>query len=260
VRALYDDRNVRRVVALGVLHGAGLAPYRTALDPAAARGAREEAFALVSGAFLVSGEAIATAFGALPLLAGDEADGVRVDRTGLLKAEFSLDTFASILRAAADALGRPPLPILPLYVGMTRNPTTGSFGVAERVADWVRRHADAATAVVATGDLVHYGSAYGGAWASDDARSAAALERLLRSEVERALGLAFAERDWEQAYRLSNERIRNDQREMLAVLSAYLGEGASASVLAFELSDYSKILAAASPCVVASALVDYRRK
>ncbi len=258
-RALYDDRGVERVLALGVLHGGGLDVYRTALDDQASPTQRAAAFRVVGGAFLPVGRALETTYGSLPGWSPPaEAEEVRRDRDGLLGSEFSLDTFASVLRVAADALGRPPLPLLPLFIGMTRDPVSGSFKVARAVGDWIRSCADASTAVVATGDLVHYGTAYGGAWAPGSPASRDALEGVLRPDVERALAAAFVDRNWEEAYRLSRDRLGNDQREMLAVVSSYLGPGASASLLSFDLSDYSEILGVAPPCFVASALAEFR--
>jgi hypothetical protein len=258
-RALYDDRTVERILALGVLHGGGLEAYRTALDSAAPADRRAAGFTIVRGALLPSERDVKTPFGALPVWDVAPTSAVRADRVGLLAAEFSLDTFHAILRAAADALGRPPLPVLSVYVGMTRDPVSGSFGTAEAVADWMRACVDPSTAVVATGDLIHYGAAYGGAWAPGNPVTRNALEQALRPDVERALAAAFGSRDWDAAYRLSRERLGNDQREMLAVLSSHLGPRASASLLSFDLSDYSEILDVAPPCVVASALAAYDR-
>ncbi len=259
-RALYDDRGIERVLALGVLHGGGLDVYRAALDPGAPAGRRTEAFTIMRGAFLPREAAVETPFGMLPTWGAEETDAVRIDDAGLLTAEFSLDTFQSVLRVTADRLGRSPLPVLSAYVGMTRDPVSGSFDAATAVAEWIRACADSSTAVVATGDLVHYGSAYGGAWVPQNPQSIEALSRVLKPEVERALAAAFIDRDWETAYRLSRDRLGNDQREMLAVLSATLGSSVSFSLLSFDLSDYAEILGVAPPCVVASALAAYERR
>ena len=259
VRALYEDRSVERVLALGVLHSGGLEINRTALDAAAPPARRREAFGIVRGAFVSCENVAETPFGRVPTWNAPETSEVRTDSAGLLAAEFSLDTFQGVLRVAADAFGRRPLPALSVYVGMTRDPVSRSFEAAEAVADWIRGTADGSTAVVATGDLVHYGTAYGGAWAAGNPLSNEELEEVLRPDVERVLATAFVERNWEEAYRLSHERLGNDQREMLAALSSYLGAGAPPRLLSFELSDYAAILGADPPCVVASALAAYER-
>ncbi len=259
VRALFDAR-VRRILALGVLHSSGLDAYRAALDEAAAPDRRAAAFRQVRGAFLPPNRSCETSYGAVPAwIPGEDLDCVRVDRTGLLASEFSLDTFLALDAAAADALGRPAIPVLPAYVGMMRDPQTGSFAAAEAFAGWIKRHVDDETAVVATGDLVHYGSAYGGAWLPGNPETPESLRLALLPEVERTLRAGLVERDWEEAYRRSRSRIGNDQREILPVLSALLGAGATFSFFSFELSDYAAILDAAPPCVVASALVEFGR-
>ncbi len=259
-RALFDDSTVERVLALGVLHASGLDAYRMALDERATPAARGAGFEVVRGAFFSAGRALETAFGRVPQWdASARSDEVRSDQA-MLRAEFSLDTFAGVLRVAADAVGRPPLPVLPIFIGMTRDPVSGAFAVAEAVADWMRSCVDSRTAVVATGDLVHYGTAYGGAWIDGNPLSGETIAGVLRPEVERTLRAAFVARDWDGAYRQSREILGNDQREMLAVLSSYLGPGASAAILTFDLSDYSSILGVESPCFVASALAAYRRR
>jgi predicted class III extradiol MEMO1 family dioxygenase len=260
VRALYESRGIERVLALGVLHSGGLDVYQTALDERVELERRALAFRAVRGAFLPAGDSLETTYGVVPRwtpLAG--AEDVRADRDGLLGAEFSLDMFQSVVRVAADALGRRPLPVLPVYIGMTRDPVSGSFESADRVADWIRFHVDRSTAIVATGDLIHYGTAYGGAWVPGNPISIEALRHALEPEVERVFAAAFGDRDWETAYRLSRGRLGNDQREMLAVVSSVLGKGASGALLSFELSDYAEILGVAPPCVVASILAFYER-
>lgn len=255
--ALLDTPGIERVLALGVLHGSSLEPYRRALDPAAPAARRGEGFLVVRGAFLPRPSEVQTPFGATSHWSPDRTDVARVDEP-LLANEFSLDTFFAVLRLAADVLGRRPLPVCPLFVGMTRDPVTGSFAAAQELGEWLKAAVDAQTAVVATGDLVHYGTGYGAAWVDDEA-SQRGLERALEPWIDRVLQAAFVERDWELAYALSREKLGNDQREMLAVLSSYLGPAAP-KLLAFGLSDYSEILGVAPPCVVASALAAYERR
>ena len=259
VRALFNAR-IRRVLALGVLHSGGLEAYRVALDEGAAPGRRAAAFREIRGAFLPLGPSNETSYGAVPRWASGEETGlVRLDRGDLLAPEFSLDTFLALDAAGADVLGQPAIPVLPVYVGMMRDPQTGSFAAAEALAGWIRRCVDGETAVVATGDLVHYGTTYGGAWLSGNPETPESLRQVLMPEVERTLRAGLVERDWEEAYRQSRTRIGNDQREILPVLSALLGAGATFSLHSFELSDYAAILSVAPPCVVASALVEFVR-
>ncbi|MDD5265112.1 MAG: hypothetical protein PHU43_09795, partial [Candidatus Bipolaricaulis sp.] len=153
------DAGVERVLALGVLHSGGIGAYRTALDVREAASRRAEAFRVVRGVFFrPDGEAV-TPLGPVPLgRPRGEAGTARVESDSLLEAEFSLDTFLAMCRAGADVLGRRPIPVLAAYVGMTRDPVSGAFSAADELAAWVATERDARTAVVTTGDLVHYGT------------------------------------------------------------------------------------------------------
>ncbi|MDD4903205.1 MAG: hypothetical protein PHX77_01730 [Candidatus Bipolaricaulis sp.] len=256
VRGLLDA-GVDRILALGVLHSGSLEVYRAALGEGGALDRRAEAFRAVSGAFFTEESEARTPLGAVPLWRPLGARGtLRADRHGLLDAEFSLDTFLTACRAGADAFGRRPIPVLAAYVGMTRDPASGSFSVAEDLGDWVRSEHAAGTAVVTTGDLVHYGTGYGEAWGPGGA-DRPTLSAALRAEVERCLGAALRDGDRSRAYALSRGRLLNDQREILPVLATTLGVPASHALLSFELSDYAPILRVAPPCFVASALARY---
>lgn len=247
---------IERIVALGVLHSGGLSSYRVALDERAALDERVTAFRAVSGAFLRGASEIETPFGlhpAVPLSGGP----VRTESDGLLSQEFSLDTFGALLRRAADVFDCAPMPILPLFVGMTRHPATGSFETALEIADWLREVADEGTAVVTTGDLVHYGTAYGLGEEGAPEVEISSLERHFRARVSETLDRAMTQEGVEAAYQASRIDLKNDQREILPVIAAYLGAHARADVLSFELSGYAPILSVDDPCVVASALVSY---
>jgi len=260
VSSLYGS-GVERVIALGVLHSGISTAYRTTLDEARSIATRRAALAEVAGGTLLSGNADETPFGGLPLVAMAEnwRVPIRVDRDRLAD-EFSLDTFLALMRRAADLRGVPPLPVLPIFVGPTRDPIDGSFAVAGRLAEWIRSVSaidGVPTAIVTTGDLVHFGTPYGDLDA-DPSRSAEDLEVQFRFQVDRVLAAALTARDWDLAYRLSNDVLRNDQREILAVISEILGP-AEHRVVHFELSDYARILDSPRPCYVASALAVYDR-
>jgi hypothetical protein len=257
VRSLLDA-GVERVLALGVLHSGGVDVYRTALDEREPASRRVEAFGIVRGAFLRAEGAAETPLGAVPSWRPiHPGNAARFESGGLLDAEFSLDTFLTMSRAGADALGRRPIPVLAAYVGMTRDPVSGSFSAAEDLAAWIRAERDAKTAVVTTGDLVHYGTGYGEAWVAGAPADREALVAALRPEVEGCLDAAFSRGDRAEAYALSRGRLLNDQREVLPVVAAYLGVPAPFEVLSFDLADYAPIVGAAPPCFVASALVRY---
>jgi hypothetical protein len=122
------------------------------------------------------------------------------------------------------------------------------------VADAVRGLAGARTAVVATGDLVHYGHSYTPPAEMDG--MPADLDGHFRARVEEMLALGLARRDAE-AYAMASSELRSDQRNLMPVLAEVVGRGASARVLSFRLTDYSEINGVPRPCVVASALVAF---
>jgi hypothetical protein len=256
LRALYGA-GVRRVLALGVVHGVVVAAVRVAQDTAASPAERREAFDAASGGFLTSPSAADTPLGRSPLwTVPEEPRLVRHDVDGVLRDEFSLDSFLALSAAFAARRGRNAIPVLPLYIGVTRDPETGTFGVAERLARWLRDAAGSGAAIVATGDLVHCGTHYGSPLSAFGCRDAADAEPVLRREVESALAAALRG-DLDLAYRASAERLRNDQREMLPVLAGLVRPGGSCRLLHFSLSDYAPILDVPPPCCVASALVRF---
>ena len=258
LRALYGA-GVRRVLALGVVHGVVVPAVRVAQDAAESPAERREAFDAASGSFLASARAADTPLGRAPLWTVSEEPGlVRRDADGMLRDEFSLDSFLALSAAFAARHGRGAIPVLPLYVGVTRDPETGAFDVAERLARWLRDVACSGTAIVATGDLVHCGVTYGSPLSAFGCRDAADAEPVLRREVESALAAALRG-DLDLAYRLSAERLRNDQREMLPILAGLVGPGGGSRLLHFSLSDYAPILDVPPPCCVASALVRFDR-
>ena len=247
---------VERVIALGVLHSGGLPAYRQALDDGVPDDVREDGFETVRGAFVDGTTEVETPFGAQPLHLASGGP-VRVDRSGLLASEFSLDTFLAITRLAADVLGRRPIPVLPLFVGMTRHPIAGDFGDARALAEWLRAAAVTGTAIVATGDLVHFGTAYGLPPDYDGPADTDALEQQFLPRLERVLGTAMREGGTEEAYQESLHVLKNDQREILPVIAEFLGSRRAFEILHFCLSDYAAILSVAKPCLVASAVVAY---
>lgn len=254
VSSLYRG-GVERVVALGVLHTGSLPIYQCALDARRSPEERTHAFDAVCGAFGTRASSIKTPFGRHPIVSL-APELFRPDHGEILGEEFSLDTFISILRLAADVFGRPPIPVSLVFVGMTRHPVTGSFEQARSLADRLLRSVSPTTAVVATGDLVHYGTAYGHSATDAECVDSTTLDRTLRSELEKTLDLATNRGDLEGAYRRSRDVLMNDQRELLAVIVEYLG-GGGFEILRLGFSDYTEILSVPPPCLVASAFVVY---
>jgi hypothetical protein len=250
---------VARVVALGVLHGGTLPePHRADVAEFARGSPRADAiFRRLGGAFVESG-GVSTPWGAVPAGPVPAATDVVRGDASVLAGEFSLDLFLAVLAAAAAARRVAPPPVTRVFVSLTRDPS-GSFATAARIADGVRGLAGDGTAVVATGDLVHYGHSYTPpAEMSAMPADVPSLERRFRARVAEMLALGLARRD-EDAYRMASSELRSDQRNLAPVLAEFLGPGAAAEIRSFRLSDYSSINGVAPPCVVASALVAFRR-
>lgn len=251
--------NVNRVIALGVMHGAMVPACQVATDELASQQERANAFSHVSGAFLPANRTLETPFGSLLMdsLPPPIPDEIRKDTSDLLHNEFSLDTFHAVLRLAADVFGVESPRVLPLYVGMTRHPITGSFETAESLSEWLTSQWDDDTAIVTTGDVVHYGEVYGSA---NENTSEDSLQSRFRARLEYLFTKAFVERDLETAYQMSLHELKSDQREILPVLICMLGADAKADLLSFELSDYAPIFDTEPPCLVASALIAYKNR
>jgi hypothetical protein len=253
------------VVALGVLHGAAMAEPQRGLHEAyaswLASGAPpdslvEEIFRELGGAFFARAPLV-TPWGEVTAAEPGAEDEWLRERPALLAREFSLDLFLGVLAAAVRAGAVPALPVLPIYVLLTRDPRA-SFAVARHLAARLPAAEAGRTALVTTGDLVHFGHAYSAP--EEMARRPSeepALTAHFRAEVEAALTLGLGARDYEGFYRRSLAVLGNDQRNVLPVVAERLGPGAAHQLVSFALTDYSRIRGVDRPCVVASALVRY---
>jgi len=259
VRSLLRLPGLKRILALGVLHMGALPEpfselYRRVQDPEVPKAARKEAFAALARGFVPALDAVSTPLGEVPIAPAELPPSLKRD-SGILAHEFSLDTFLVLWRYTAEKLGNDPPPVLPVYVGLTHDPVTGSFSTAAELARVLSPLLGLGTAAVATGDVVHYGLPYG-----DDPGSAllpmdpAGLETYFRGEVERTLALALEERDYAAAFERSEIILKSDQRHLLPVIAELLGPGAGFRILEFSLSDYAPIFGVAPPCLVASSL------
>jgi len=249
-----------RVVALGVLHGGTLPePWRADLAELARGSARaDELLRRVGGSFIAAGPS-RTPFG--DVAAGPApATGpfVRAD-DGILANEFSLDLFLAVLAAAARERGVEPPAVTRVFVSVTRG-ADGSFSVAEGVARSVAPLIADGAVCVATGDLVHYGNSYTRPEAMRGMPADAdALTRHFERRVAAMLAAGLEDRDLARAFEMGTSELRSDQRHLLPVIAALLGPGARAGVLSFRMTDYAAINGVARPCLVASALVAFRR-
>jgi len=260
VTSLYAS-GVERVVALGVIHAGALSkhyqvPFAELLNPHADSGVRKTHLEIFGGAFTRSDSQ--TAFGSIQLIPPIKSwMRIRMDDS-LLEGEFCLDYFLAILRLTADRLGREPLPVLPIYSGASFDPTTGSFTLATEVAAEIDELRDGKTAIVITGDLVHYGTTYSkeGEMNSNPTKLTE-LESHFLPLVEESLHLITKTNDYLAAFDLLNNVLHNDQRFLLPVVGELLGDDADFEIREFHLSDYAPIWQVSSPCVVASSVVTF---
>ncbi len=255
---------IEHVVALGVFHMWGHATtrddYATAMEETEEGTRRMMAFNKLRGAFIPTDPICETPFGDLPLelIPPVKELNVRIDGDGLLRDEFSLDTFMSLLLYYYRMCGVSLPDISPIYIGMTRNPVSGSFTTAAQVAAVIRGLLSPKTAIVATGDLIHYGTVYTSPEMMKKMPAARSeLTKYFRVKLERTLLSALNDRDYSEAFRLCDTVLNNDQRYLLPVIAEVLSSHAAYRIDAFELSDYTTILNVNAPCVVASALVAY---
>lgn len=248
------DSQAKRIVALGVLHGSVLpAPFdawHASLRDNTKNSA--EAFGRLRGAF-VDTSALVTAFGPIEETNRPPVDPLLHDDPAVLRHEFSLDLFLAFLAASARAHGVRPPDVIRLYVSAVRDPT-GGFDTAASLAAAIEQLLDDDTLCVATGDVVHLGHGYGpdeetARLPADEAELTAMLGTLLRDMHDAAL----ARHDLATAWDIGT-RLRSDQRQILPVIAALLGRGASCEPLAFRLSDYAGINDRPRPCFVAAAL------
>jgi len=254
VEAIYRS-GCRRVLALGVLHTSRLSAAFVASDATKPAPERVRAFHELAGGFLPAADDVATPFGTLSVVPTAPAPDVpvRTDNGGVLRDEFSLDTFLAMLRLGAIVFGARPPQVIPIYVGLTRHPVSGSFAVAHALGTWLRERWDEA-AIVATGDVVHYGAFYGSAI---QLAPLPELEVRLVERLKESFRCAFEQGDDAAAYEIGSRTLRSDQREMLPAVARLLDSGAHGDILAYEWTDYAGILHVAPPCRVASALIAY---
>jgi len=260
VTSLYAS-GVERVVALGVIHAGALSkhyqgPFAELLNPHVAPLVRKTHLETFGGAFIRSDSQ--TAFGSIRLIPSIKSwKSIRMDDR-LLEGEFCLDYFLSILRLAADRLEREPLPVLPIYSGASFDPTTGSFALATEVATDIARLRDGKTAIVITGDLVHYGTTYSEEGKMDGKPTTIAeLEQYFLPLVEESLHLITRTKDYLAAFNLLDKTLHNDQRFLLPVVGELLGDDATFEIKEFHLSDYAPIWQVNPPCAVASSVVTF---
>ena len=262
---------IRRIVCLGVLHSGCLAEgaqsaFRIALDPASDQAERRRALADIGGAFLPSSPASGPGneekqspeHSAICDRSVVDSAVVRADQQGICRHEFSLDTFLTILSRYSERFPQFLPDVVPVYVGVTQCAERSFYASATSVADRLSKWITQDTALVATGDLIHYGPFYGvtvpGASGTDSIGAFHRLRTRLETLLARVLDAGQLDDESFEAARA----LGNDQRFIRPIVSALLGPHASAQIESFDMVDYSHILSAPAPCFVAAALAAYQ--
>ena len=258
VTSLYAA-GMKRVIAIGVLHQGALSPsyaeqFAELLDPTSPPAVRRKRAETFRGGFIR--EEGATPFGDVPILPGINGWNTIRRNDPLLADEFSLDYFLALVRLSADWLGVEPLSVFPVYIGVTFDPVTGLYELAHAISTELAGLLDDRTAMVVTGDVVHYGTTYSDAREMEGMPTDAhELERHFLPLVQRAYELAFHAHNYPEAFRYFNDILHNDQRFLFPVVAELLGPRTKHEVIQFKLSDYAPIWNVRPPSLVASSLI-----
>ncbi len=162
------------------------------------------------------------------------------------KEEFSLDGLSFMLDLVESTLGQPKIGIKKRYVVRDRSLTEPELIVKELEAkgETLKDELDDDTALLITGDLVHYGHGYGMSEVTEDPRT---IDRMIRADLD----LLYNKRD-HLGYFLSARNNLNDQTVIGLVVSTLLGSPLEYKVFSTEMTDYSEILGTKRPTIVAS--------
>jgi hypothetical protein len=185
--------------------------------------------------------------------AGDEGErallrGVHAGTEPLCAEEFSLDSFAAMLRLAASLEGKNPPRVVarfPFLVGHAVD-----LPGMEELATLAAR-----MPVVATTDPLHHGAGYGTPEGSRLSEHDRATHAWAQACIERQLAL-LASHDWPGFARLA-EDVRSDFRDAGPALFSVLGGRArmKGAILDLRLVDYAEVLGAEHPSWVAGPLM-----
>lgn len=236
---------IEKIIALGIIHGR--IPSENKED--------------WIGGFLPSKDIINTPFGHVPLIKSDSLESKLFIRKNdfFIEKEFSLDNLFALMKFYGKENKLTDIPILPLFMKFSKNLVNDSYDVAEYVAKVLHELVDEKTAVVCTGDLMHYGHGFSSLeYMVGKPTESADLEKYFLPKIKRVIELALFKKEYDNAIAICNEII-NDQQQLLPIISKYL-ENPDYKIFEFEFSDYSKAYEQEKPCVVASALVGYFNK
>jgi len=162
--------------------------------------------------------------------------------------EFSLDGFRDILDIAVDMEGIEKPELKEIYLPRNREymhdideTVTDLTGIGREVSSRMEDR----TALVMTGDLVHYGHGYGTSDPSDDPGG------MISRWIVEGLDRVYVDKDYRSFLEWSRKRM-SDQGAVAVTASSILGSDLDHRIISSEIADYTAILRTASPTVVAS--------
>lgn len=180
--------------------------------------------------------------------------------------EFSLDGFEHIARMYAKVNGAEPLEIEKIYPPL-KEEGKPDVQTLEAAGEALREKVDSRTAVVMTGDLVHYGHAYlrGGEAGyelapKEDEIDVENHEKIMNTWIDEGLELVYHKKDYEAFLGKHKPVALNDQGRVAIMASSFLGDRLEYKIFYRKLSDYSDVLNAKKPTVVASVFYGVQQK
>lgn len=162
--------------------------------------------------------------------------------------EFSLDGFRFVMDLARDLFSTDEIPVREAFFFRDEVPLSDTEGIVNYIVGKGKRtepQPDDETAIVMTGDLSHYGHAYG----MED--TVPEYESLMKKNVERSLELLYRKKD-PIAFMEHARASHNDQAYPALALSGMLKGDLEYRIFDFGISDYSNVLEKPEPSVVAS--------
>lgn len=164
--------------------------------------------------------------------------------------EFSLDGFEHIARIYAEVNGTEPLEIEKVYPPPSKEDGKSYALSLKEAGVALRSKIDGKTAVVMTGDVVHYG--YGYLRGNERAYELAPTEKEIAAEknhektinawIDEGLDLVYRKKDYDAFLNEHKPKALNDQGAIALMASELLGDGLEYRTFYRKLSDYSGVL------------------
>lgn len=257
VRSTYAA-DVSSIIALGVIHAGALAEEYSSrferLFEKDCKGNFEEVFDEFKGGFFRSSDE--STYGELPEFIPPDSWTLIRENNQLLENEFCLDYLHYINQLVAEVLDKDPIPVVPIYCGFSFDPCSGSFKIAKELAKEINVLNDGSTAILTTGDVVHFGHNY--SEASDIKAKPNQIDKLegyFFNKIKETFSTVFDDHNYWKGFELLNYELKSDQRLLLPVLSeVLLPQQTHFHFYDYKLSDYSDVWGVKKPSVVASAI------